>query len=373
MKRMLSLLLTAAMLLTVLSACAQNGTPADTPTGNQTDAETSGNVSEDAAVNHVTDVIGRQVDVPANAQNVVLLPGPAYEKAMILGVTDRVGGILSSCKTPWAELISPGVSDLVVFDSSSSPNLEEMLSMGTEFVICHDYADLNAQLDEIGMPYVVTQCSGELPYHDLEGFLEFQKTEINAIADAFGGVAPENAARWISYFEEKVDYVRSRTDSLTDEERPRVYYARSDEGLVTFSKNSYPHYLVELAGGYYVSKDTPEEMNSTLTIEQIMEWDPEIIFMGRMDDTAIVTENPAWSGMTAVQNGQVYLCPTGVKDWDYSGESVLLMLYMAKYIHPELFEDLNMEEEIKYYYREFYGYELTDEQVGRILAHEDPA
>lgn len=55
--------------------------------------------ANEAEVNHVIDVSGREVDVPANAQHVVLLPGPAYEKAMLLGVTDRVGGILKSCKT----------------------------------------------------------------------------------------------------------------------------------------------------------------------------------------------------------------------------------------------------------------------------------
>ncbi|MDO5423316.1 MAG: ABC transporter substrate-binding protein [Eubacteriales bacterium] len=329
--------------------------------------------AESTETNLVTDVTGREVEVPANAENVVMLPGPAYEKAMILGVTDRVGGVLKSCKTAWAELIHPEMSELLIFDSSTAPNIEDILSLNAEFLICHDYADLNAQLDELEIPYVITQCSGELPYSDLEGFLEFQKTEVNAIAEAFGGEALERAEKWCSYFDEKVAYVREKTDQLTDEERKRVYYARSDEGLVTFSKNSYPHYLVELAGGNYVAKDTPEEMNSTLTIEQIMEWDPEVIFMGRMDDTAIILDNEAWSGMTAVLNNEVYLCPSGVFNWDYSGESVLLMLYLAKTIQPELFEELNIEEEIQYYYETFYGYTLSDENIQNILNHQGPA
>jgi len=113
-------------------------------------------------------------------------------------------------------------------------------------------------------------------------------------------------------------------------------------------------------------------MNSTVTIETIMEWDPDIIFMGRMNDTAIITENEAWSGITAVENGAVYLCPSGVFNWDYSGEGVLLMLYLAKTIHPELFEDLDVEAEIQYYYSTFYGYELSEENVQNILNHADP-
>ena len=361
-KNVLYLLLILTLLLTMLSGCTQSNTP--------NNAQTDNNQPE---TNLVTDVTGREVQVPANANNVMLLPGPAFEKTLLLGVADRVGTTLKSSNTAWARLIYPRIAEIAVEGKSSSPNIEEMLNRGTEFVICHDYADLNAQLDEINMPYVITQCSGELPYSDLEGFLAFQRAEVNTIAQAFGGEALTNAERWIEYFDEKVNYVRSRTDLLTDEQRPRVYYARSDEGLVTFSQNSYPHYLVELAGGYYVAKDTPEEMNSTLTIEQIMFWDPEIIFMGRMDDMAIIKDNPAWSGMTALKNDAVYLCPSGVFNWDYSGESVLLMLYLAKHIQPELFVDLDIKEEIRYYYSNFYGYDLTPEQIQLILNHMPPA
>lgn len=363
MKRnLLSLFLSFVLLLSMLSGC----TSSDSANKAQTDNPTP-------ETNQVVDVTGREIQVPANANNVMLLPGPAFEKTLLLGVADRVGTTLKSSDTAWARLIYPRIEEIATEGKSSSPNIEEMLNRGTEFVICHDYTELNSQLDEINMPYVITQCSGELPYNTLEGFLAFQRAEVNTIAQAFGGEATDNAKRWIEYFDEKVTYVRSRTDSLTNEQRPRVYYARSDEGLVTFSQNSYPHYLVELAGGYYVSKDTPEEMNSTLTIEQIMSWDPEIIFMGRMDNTAIIKENPAWSGMTALKNDAVYLCPSGVFNWDYSGESVLLMLYLAKYIQPELFADLDIEEEIRYYYSTFYGYDLTPEQIQKILNHMPPA
>ena len=384
-KKIVSLLLVLSLTAALLAGCAggekaqTSETPAPASAGETTAPAESGveekqaPPAEEPAVNHVRDVTGREVDVPANASHVVVLPGPALEKTLLLGVADRVGGMLKSCKTPWAEVVYPAAADKVIFNSSKEPGMEEIMNLGAEFVVCHDYADLNEQLDKLGIPYVITQCSGELPYHDLEGFLQFQKDEVNTFAQAFGGAATANAEKWIRYFEEKVNYVRSRTDSIAEADRPRVYYARSDEGLVTFSKNSYPHYLVELAGGYYVSKDTPEEMNSTLTLEQIMEWDPDIIFMGRMDNTGIILDNPAWSGIQAVKDGKVYLCPSGVFNWDYSGESVLLMLYLAKYIQPELFADLDIEAEIRYYYSTFYGYELSDQQLERILSHMAPA
>lgn len=383
LKKLVCLLLACVMLLGNLTACASSkkeSVPATTeepvisePASTETPAEEGTPVElAGPVVNTVTDVTGRVVEVPSDAQNVVVLPGPGYEKCMIVGATDRLAGVYKGCANAWAKLIHPEVDELTKFESTKEPGIETLLELGAEFIICHDYAQLTPLLDEAEIPYVVTQCSGELPYSDLEGWIDFQKTEVMAFADAFGGDSVAMGEAWCKYFDEKLDYVRSRTDSIADEDRPVVYYARSDEGLVTFSQNSYPQYLVELAGGYYIAKETPVEMNSTVTIETIMNWDPDIIFMGRMNDTAIVTENPAWSGITAVENGAVYLCPSGVFNWDYSGEGVLLMLYLAKTIHPELFEDLDVVAEIKYYYSTFYGYELSNENVQNILNHANP-
>ena len=40
-----------------------------------------------------------------------------------------------------------------------------------------------------------------------------------------------------------------------------------------------------------------------------------------------------------------------------------MMLWLATIVQPELFSDIDIIEEIKYYYREFYEFELTDEQA----------
>ncbi|MBQ7815815.1 MAG: hypothetical protein IJ339_00465 [Oscillospiraceae bacterium] len=40
---------------------------------------------------------------------------------------------------------------------------------------------------------------------------------------------------------------------------------------------------------------------------------------------------------------------------------------MATLMQPELFSDIDMVEEIKYYYSEFYEYELTDDQARMVI------
>ena len=44
-----------------------------------------------------------------------------------------------------------------------------------------------------------------------------------------------------------------------------------------------------------------------------------------------------------------------------------MVLYAAKLMHPDYFEDLDMAEEIKYFYSHFMGYDMTDEQVDYML------
>ena len=41
----------------------------------------------------------------------------------------------------------------------------------------------------------------------------------------------------------------------------------------------------------------------------------------------------------------------------------MMMVWLGTIIQPELFADIDIIEEIKYYYREFYEFELTDEQA----------
>ena len=44
-----------------------------------------------------------------------------------------------------------------------------------------------------------------------------------------------------------------------------------------------------------------------------------------------------------------------------------MLLWLATVIQPDLFADIDVVEEIKYYYREFYSYNLTDGEAQKIL------
>ena len=112
-----------------------------------------------------------------------------------------------------------------------------------------------------------------------------------------------------------------------------------------------------------------------------MAWNPDIIFIdhGGMNDGKTAEElkkeiqsKSVYKSLNAVKNQQVYASPSGVFYWDMGIQKILLIMNMAKILHPDDFEDLDMEEEIMIFYEKFFDYSLTREDAEKILNRENP-
>lgn len=63
----------------------------------------------------------------------------------------------------------------------------------------------------------------------------------------------------------------------------------------------------------------------------------------------------------------LYVDGAGVFFLDKGTTTTLLVLWMATILQPERFADIDMVEEVKYYYSEFYEFDLTDEQAQNVI------
>ncbi|MDR3237533.1 MAG: iron(III) dicitrate-biding protein, partial [Spirochaetia bacterium] len=60
--------------------------------------------------------------------------------------------------------------------------------------------------------------------------------------------------------------------------------------------------------------------------------------------------------------------PRTVLAWDHaSREAILLIIYMAKIVHPDVFADWDMKTEIVNFYKEACGKIVSFDEAGRIL------
>jgi ABC-type Fe3+-hydroxamate transport system substrate-binding protein len=130
----------------------------------------------------------------------------------------------------------------------------------------------------------------------------------------------------------------------------------------------------------------PKEVNKVggkneTNMEQLLKWNPDFIFVDHAGSSGnasaeevigATVDDQRFKQLTAVQKEQVKVCPTGVFFWDAGQQKILLLMWMAKTLHTEKFEDLDMQKELKYFYKKFYDYELNDEQAQKILMHLPP-
>jgi iron complex transport system substrate-binding protein len=374
MKKNWKILITA-VILAALAAFAASGS-GEVSAAAQTDTSAQQGVAEraeESGNNVIVDLAGREVSLPQNPRRLATFVGPTPEKILLLGAADRiVGKNAYAVAGPWAIEVYPRFKDVALFLNPMDPNIEELVALEPDVVYYWSMPEQIGRMEAAGLSVVVPQLTNNNPGTTGE-FIEFQKREVDVIAESIGGGAKERAKMWNDFFDEKVKFVRDRTKNLTENQKKKVYFGCSDNGLECFSKNSYPQFIVELAGGIFVAKDTNEEVNTIVTLEQIIDWDPDVVIMGRTDSTDEVMKDARWSEISAVKNGMVLLPPDGVMFWDYSSECVLLMQFLAKTLYPDLFEDVDMISETRAYYKTFYGYDLSEENARNILSHLPPA
>ncbi len=373
MKKTISVCLLLAMLLS-FSACgsasntAQNAEAPGAETAAAPDFQPAdAQPAEDESVT-VTDGCGREVQVPANPQRIAALYGPSFEGCLLFGHADDVILTMSGAQTDWAKTVFPGLAELKTVDNPREPNVEELTEQGVDLVLFWAIREKLEAMENAGLTGVAVKLD-DPDWDDVEGYVAAVKAEI----DTYGyvlNVPQADIDKWNNYFQEKVDFVTSRVSTIPKEEWPDVYYIRSsaDNGLEAYLKHHGAEGELMIAGGNMVTADfISDDIFGTVTMEDVIAWNPDIILLGRTTDTSMITENEAWSGITAVKNGDIYVGPNGVFYWDSSSERVLNILWLAKVLHPELFEDLDLAAEVKEYYSTFYGYELSDEQANDLI------
>lgn len=322
----------------------------------------------------IVDLAGRQVVLPEKITAAACLIITSYEKMLLLGQSDKIG-VVMNVTSPWAKKIFPQVKTFhgLAPKVATNPNVEDMLANKVDVVFFWNRPEVLAKMAQAGIPVVVTFPADQKELSTLDAFISFRKREMRMHGDIFGPEAQATADAWNRYFDEKINYVYSRTKMIPEDERPSVYYVRGPDALTTHGRYSYTWWDIKIAGGRPLSIDETKEVISRVPAEQLVAWDPDVIFMGWLDSTDVILKDNKWEHLNAVTKGKVFINPDGVYRADYGSEAPLLIMFFAKTLHPDLFRDLDMAAETKYFYSKFYHYDLSDDEVQRILTHRPPA
>jgi len=314
----------------------------------------------------IEDQLGKTIELDGVPKRVctTIMPFP-YIYYAVVGNSDNLIGCNPSSIVAYEdsvlEYMYPELADANTdfVDTDFVVNVEEILKLEPDVVFQWNYMDEEIEKMEAAGITVVA-----LEYGDLEDL----ETWIRIIGTMFD--KEERAEELIAYFHESVAEVSDKIATLSEEELTNILIM-SDDLKVTgtgFSK-----YWIENSGAVNPAGDlSGEQLN--VNMEQIYEWNPEIVYIGNFTDLqpSDLVDNKLdgqdWSVVDAVKNKQVYKIPIGGYRWDPPGvETPLMIKWLAKIQHPQLFEDMDMRTEVAEFYQEVYDFELTDEMLDEIL------
>lgn len=324
----------------------------------------------------ITLLDGKTVTLPEETKKVACLYGPSFEKVLLLGAESKI--VLCSVfhrQFPWPNVVCERLKNIPVTNSFLSPNIESLLKNKPDVVFFWNKPDFIKKLNDVGIAVVY-------PSGIIGKCLNDSKRLLKIYADALGKREEKVAEEYCAYFDEKLKIVTDVTSKIQEEKRTNVYFAVR-KLLSTGGKNSIIPDIVEAAGGNCLTKNINLNYGGMISVEQFLAWNPDFIvidhcgaeWMGSAPAKKIATrifEDYRLKSVKAVKNKKVFISPTGVFFWDSGQQVILQIMWLAKILHPDKFQHINLENELKFFYSKFFRYHLTDEEAQRILNHQSP-
>lgn len=318
-----------------------------------------------------TDAGGRVVEIPDDI-GVVLPAGPPAAVLVYTLAPNKLAGWVNEPSRSAQEFLTPEAVALPSYGrltgQGGTANMEVVLQANPDVIIdvgtVNDtYVDLaNRVQEQTGIPYIL-----------IDGSFEKSGETYRLLGDLLGEAA--RADLLATYADETLSQLTATLDSVPADQRPTVYYGRGDEGLETGLSGSINVEILEAAGATNVAAAAGKGGLSEVSLEQILAWNPDIVVAARAGFAKTALSNPDWAGIKAVADGAVYVAPSlpfGWIDSPPSANRLIGVRWLQELFYPEAV-DIDLTAETKHFFNLFYGVDITDEQVGKLLAGALPA
>jgi len=287
----------------------------------------------------IVDDAGREVELPVPVERVISLESPVTELIYALGAQDKLVAVDKYSIFP------PGVQEeKPVVGSAWSPDMERIVELAPDVVFTWPSEKTLAELEEKGIPTVVFYP------HTLDGI----KEDILLLGRLLG--VPERAREIVAFMDEKLAAITERTADMALENRTRVYIEFYKPGQ-TIGAGTFTNEFILMAGGVNIAAALPPKF-TMVSDEFVVEADPEVIVCVVNPKKPYTTPEevaarPGWETITAVRESRIYTISYELVNWN--PRLVLCVMQLAKWLHPELFADLDLEAEQEELYQSIYG------------------
>ena len=254
----------------------------------------------------------------------------------------------------FAVVVDPGLSTKMKLETNAGP--EQIAPAKPDVVILKSSMEekLGKPLEAIGIKVV---------YVDMETPEKFY-ADIRNLGTILGD--PTRAEEIVAFYQSKTTAISDKVAGMKEGDKPSVLLLQYSSKDNTIAFNVPPvewlqTLMVSSTGGTPVWTDAADSGGWTVvTLEQIAVWNPEIIFIvdysgNAVDVAAKLRTDSQWKELKAVKNGQLFAFPTDFLSWDQPDSRWILgMTWAAAKIHPDLFPDIKITDEITSFYKSLY-------------------
>lgn len=268
---------------------------------------------------------GRPLSLPAPARRVVSLSPAATETLYAIGAGPALVGDTTFCDWPPEALKVAKVGGF----AASTISVERILSLKPDLVISAGamHGVIAVALAKLSIPVFVWD-PGDF-------------ASIASCMEALGeltGRGPE-ARKAAAAMTSTIESVRARLSSIPRDRRPTVFWEVYDEPLMTCGSATFPHFIIEAAGGRDLFSDLAGQW-PRISGEEVIRRAPAWI-MGADDHGDKLTARElagraGWKGVPAVRDGRIALIPANLVS-RASPRVAEGVLAVAGALWPELF------------------------------------
>ncbi|MGB4679580.1 ABC transporter substrate-binding protein, partial [Methanothrix sp.] len=275
----------------------------------------------------------------------------ASELICILGRMDRIVGRDDHSSFP------PGLGEKPAVGSSIRKTIsgEMVLDLRPDIVITGRRVPPEefSMIESAGIPVVVIEKGCEL---------EALISNINTLGRI---MAAENRAKeLIEFLERYAKIIQDRTGSLNIENKPLVYNECAFKNYITKASTAADEGIT-LVGGVNIA-GTKELGRLAVSDEWVIRHNPDVIISQVSSSSPTTKETlqakreeilarPELKEINAVKNRRIYISHLSIRR---GPRMIGYLLYLAKWLHPELFQDIDPAAVEKEMLREFYGLDL---------------
>ena len=276
----------------------------------------------------------------------------AVEKLAALGDLGQMG------KSAFYTLVDPNEQQKELM--ASEAGAEQIAALKPDVVILKSYLaeQLGKSIELLGIPVVYVGL--ETPEQYIKDIQNIGKL-LNNTQQA------ENVNR---YYQERMAFISKRVQSIQEKPSALILYYTDKDGSIAFNvppMQWIQAMIIENAAATPVWKDANIGKGWTkVGFEQIAAWNPDYIFVAAyfndIDQVMLQLKADArWQELKAYQKGHLYGFPVDFISWDQADTRWILgQLWVAKTIHPTLFQDLDLHKELTQFYT---LYRLSEQDI----------